>query len=70
MTTIDILSQRKIANVYRTELRFAINKDFFFAFNEYNPPFQRIANGFRLHLRNGERVDVPESFEVEVSETI
>jgi len=66
---IDILVQKEIKEIYRTELRFAINKEFFCALNTVNPPCQKIGNGYRLFLPNGERVEVSEHMEVEVFET-
>ena len=66
---IDILTQKKVKETYRTELRFAVNTDFFAAFNAVNPPHQKTANGYRLFLPNGERVDVSEHLEVTVFET-
>ena len=67
--SIDILAQKKVKETYRTELRFAVNTDFFAAFNAVNPPHQKTANGYRLFLPNGERVDVSEHLEVTVFET-
>jgi hypothetical protein len=66
---IDILAQKKIKEVYRTELRFAINKEFFSAFNAVNPSFQKTGSGYRLFLPSGDRVEVSEHFEVTVFET-
>ncbi len=68
ITTLDILSTRKVTSIYREELRFAINKDFFSAFNTLNPPHQKLSNGYRLFLGDGEHVDVSDSFQVEVYE--
>jgi hypothetical protein len=68
INSIDILAQKKIKEVYRTELRFAINKEFFSAFNTVNPPFQKTGSGYRLFLPSGERVEVSEQFEVTVFE--
>ena len=68
ITTLDILSDRKVTNIYKEELRFAINKDFFSAFNTFNPPHQKLAEGYRLFLNDGERVDVSDNFQVEVYE--
>tara|TARA_R110000744_G_scaffold368270_1_gene478069 strand:+ start:326 stop:559 length:234 start_codon:yes stop_codon:yes gene_type:complete len=68
ITTLDILSTRKVTNIYKEELRFAINKDFFSAFNTFNPPHQKLAKGYRLFLNDGERVDVSDNFQVEVYE--
>ena len=68
MKTIDLLSRRKVTEVYMEEVRFAVNKDFFCAFGTFNPPHQQLANGYRLFLKNGERVDVAGSFRVEVFE--
>lgn len=67
-TTLDILSARKVTNIYKEEIRFAINKDFFSAFNTFNPPHQKLAKGYRLFLSDGVRVDVPDNFQVEVYE--
>ncbi len=67
-TTLDILSTRKVTNIYKDELRFAINKDFFSAFNTFNPPHQKLAKGYRLFLNDGKRVDVSDNFKVEVYE--
>ena len=67
-TTLDILSTRKVTEIYKEELRFAIHKDFFFALGTLNPPHQRLASGYRLFLKSGERVDVSDSFQVEVYE--
>ena len=69
INSIDILSQKKVKDIYHTELRFAVNKEFFCAFNTFNPPYQKTANGFHLFLKNGERVEVSEHMEVEVFET-
>jgi|14_taG_2_1085336.scaffolds.fasta_scaffold14267_2 hypothetical protein len=66
---IDILAQKKVKETYRTELRFAINKEFFSAFNTVNPPYQKTASGYRLFLPSGERVEVSEHFKVNVFET-
>lgn len=66
--TIDILAGRRVISTYRTDIRFAVEKDFFYAFGNFNPPYQVLANGYRLHLRSGDRVDVPCSFQVEVLE--
>jgi hypothetical protein len=68
MNTINVLSTRKVTEIYKTELRFAIHKDFFSAFNTLNPPHQKLSNGYRLFLGDGERVDVSDSFQVEVYE--
>ena len=68
ITTLDILSTRKVNNIYKEEIRFAINKDFFSAFNTFNPPHQKLAKGYRLFLNDGARVDVPDNFRVEVYE--
>ena len=66
---IDILTQKKVKETYRTELRFAVNTEFFAAFNAVNPPHQKTANGYRLFLPNGERVEVSDHFKVTVFET-
>ena len=68
MNTINVLSTRKVTEIYKTELRFAIHKDFFSAFNTLNPPHQKLSNGYRLFLSDGEKVDVSDSFQVEVYE--
>ena len=65
---IDILAQRKVTETYKTELRFAVNKEFFCAFNAINPPAQKTASGYRLHLPSGDRMDVSEHFQVTVFE--
>jgi len=67
-TTLDILSTRKVTSIYKEELRFAINKDFFSAFNTLNPPHQKLSSGYRLFLGDGEQVDVSDGFQVEVYE--
>jgi len=67
-TTLDILSTRKVTSIYRDELRFAINKDFFLAFNTFNPPYEKLAKGYRLFLNDGGRVEVSDNFRVEVYE--
>ena len=69
INSIDILAQKKVKEIYRTELRFAINKEFFSVFNTVNPPYQKIGNGYRLFLPSGERIEVSEHMEVEVFET-
>ncbi len=68
ITALDILSTRKVTDIYKAELRFAIHKDFFSAFNTLNPPHQKLPNGYRLFLSDGEQVDVSDSFQVEVYE--
>ncbi len=68
MISLDILSTRKVTNIYREELRFAVSKDFFSAFNTFNPPHQKLAKGYRLFLNDGERMDVSDNFQVEVYE--
>jgi len=68
MKALDILSTRKVTETYKADLRFAIHKDFFSALGTFNPPFQKLASGYRLFLKSGEQVDVPESFQVEVYE--
>ena len=70
MNSLDILSTRKVTNIYQEELRFAINKDFFLAFNTFNPPYQKLAEGYRLFLNDGERMDVSDNFQVEVYEAV
>jgi hypothetical protein len=68
MKAIDILSTKKVSEIYREKISLAINKDFFSALGTFNPPFQEIASGYRLFLKSGEQVDVPDSFQVEVYE--
>jgi hypothetical protein len=68
MKTIDILSTKKVSEIYREKISLAINKDFFSALGTFNPPLQKIASGYRLFLKSGEQVDVPDSFQVEVYE--
>ena len=64
ITALDILSTRKVTDIYKAELRFAIHKDCFSAFNTH----QKLSNGYRLFLGDGEQVDVSDSFQVEVYE--
>jgi len=68
MKAIDILSTKKVSEIYREKISLAINKDFFLALGTFNPPLQKIASGYRLFLKSGEQVDVPDSFQVEVYE--
>ena len=68
ITALDILSTRKVTEIYKEDIRFAIHKDFFSAFGTFNPPHQRLADGYRLFLKSGERVDVADNFQVEVYE--
>jgi hypothetical protein len=69
MKAIDILSTKEVSEIYKEKLSLAINKDFFLALGTFNPPLQKLARGYRLFLENGDQVDVPDSFEVEVYET-
>ena len=68
MNTIDILATREVTEIYREKISLAVSKDFFLALGTFNPPIQKIATGFRLFLKGGERVDVTDCFQVEVYE--